>query len=206
MTLIFSRENTSEISRSRPWRSPARMNRSTGYTVSCPARPQSVWITRSGALARISAKFLQVARWIDTPLPRVTKPTMRVRRRRLAALGQHRHQAFGADHQHARLGALLHARRAALVDDDRVVRPARASPVSCSACFHMAQAEFVLADRDEQLVDLGEAQLVRQRFQVDRGLAFALQRFFDQRAAVRQRLLQVDRMEPGAHLGARAAC
>jgi hypothetical protein len=71
--------------------------------------------------------------------------------------------------------------------------------------FHVAQAELLLADRDEQVVDLGEAQLVRQRLQVDRGLALALQRFFDQRAAVRQGFGQFLRVEPGADLGAGAA-
>jgi hypothetical protein len=57
-----------------------------------------------------------------------------------------------------------------------------ASPGFVQRRFHVAQAELLLADRDEQIVDLGEAELVRQRFQVDRGLALALQRFFDQRA------------------------
>ena len=76
ITLIFAIVSTSEMSRSRPWRSDARMKISTGNTVSRLVEPHSVSSTRSGLLAAISAKFLQLARWIDTPLPRVTKPTI----------------------------------------------------------------------------------------------------------------------------------
>ncbi|MNQ51636.1 hypothetical protein D3C85_656240 [compost metagenome] len=70
--------------------------------------------------------------------------------------------------------------------------------------LHVAQAEFILAHRQEQLVDFRKAQLLRQRLKVDGRLAFALQGFLHQRAAVGQGFLHVDRVEPGADLRARA--
>lgn len=74
-TFSFSRANTSEMSRSRPWRSSASTETSTGNTASC-ASPQVTSISRSGERRDRACALAQWARWIDTPLPRVTKPTI----------------------------------------------------------------------------------------------------------------------------------
>src|SRR5207247_4149230 len=68
----------------------------------------------------------------------------------------------------------------------------------------MAQAELVLADREEQFIELRKTEFVCQLFQIDCGLSFALQRLLDLPAAAGKRLLLVDRIEPSAHLGAGA--
>lgn len=76
VTFTFSRENTSVTSRSRPWRSIASSTTSTGNT-SSRAAPHSAAIRRSGSRSCSRAALAQLRRWIVTPLPRVTKPTIR---------------------------------------------------------------------------------------------------------------------------------
>src|SRR3546814_15127501 len=53
------------------------------------------------------------------------------------------------------------------------------------------------------VVGAGKIQLLRQLLQIDGGLAQALQLFLDHGLALRDSLLQLDGIEPGAHLGAR---
>ncbi|MNY30006.1 hypothetical protein D3C86_1640850 [compost metagenome] len=48
---------------------------STGYTASLRL-PHAVWITRSGARDDSCWNVWQLRRWIDTPRPRVTNPTI----------------------------------------------------------------------------------------------------------------------------------
>src|SRR5262249_53205647 len=71
VTLILSRENTSEISRSSPWRSIASTTTSTGKT-SSRGLPQSAVMSRSGCRAFMRATLLQLCRWFELPVPRVT--------------------------------------------------------------------------------------------------------------------------------------
>src|SRR3546814_19115154 len=53
------------------------------------------------------------------------------------------------------------------------------------------------------VVGAGKIQLLRQLLQIDGGLAQALQLFLDHGLALRDSLLQLDGIEPGAPLGAR---
>ena len=122
-----------------------------------------------------------------------------VRRCRLAAFGQLRHERIHPDHQHAALvrrivGARLahHSLNAFL----GLLRLGRAQHG-----FDIAQRVFVLAHHFKQRIGRLEAQLRGQVFQLDGRLAFTLQQFFYRLAATRDGFVCGLGIEPGAYLG-----
>src|SRR3989338_3422883 len=66
-----------------------------------------------------------------------------------------------------------------------------------------ARGEFVAPERGEQFFQLVEMQALRDLLLIDRGYAEALQFAFEQQPALRDAVVEVLRLEPVPHLGAR---
>src|SRR5476651_2158315 len=159
-------------------------------------------MTRSGALVRISAKFLQVARCIDTPLPRVTKPTM---------------PSGGAGLQHLASAVIRPSVPTTSTPDlapcstldARLLLSTTASSGSvgsawsCNACSTWRRLNSSLPTARNRSSTLAKPSLLASASRLTAVLPSRC-RFLDHRAAVRQRLLHVDGVEPGADFRARA--
>ena len=197
VTLIRSRVSTSEMSRSKPVRSNAstadvdRERRAGGGS------PLSV----NAPLGIQTLEFEQSARCTLTPRPRVTKPTIALGRRGLAALRGQREQLVDADDQHA-----------ALLPPPRLARNRRAAVSSTSAAaarlqriLQLLRADRAACDLDEQIVELRVSRMSAASLsRLSAVEAVALQLLVENRAALREIGFEVLPVEPLPHLAARA--
>ena len=178
VTLIFSRDSTSEISRSRPWRSCACTTMSTENT------PSFCW-PQCGfdhALGLQRGQALQVA--AVAPVYRHAAAAGDetgdgVGRRRPAALGQLRQQLVHADDEDAAVVRV----RLALARQQGSPAPPRRRRCAAQRRLQLLRADFLAPGRGEQFLALGVAELLRQVVQIGAGHAL--------RAAVRARRWRV---------------
>ncbi|WP_238361252.1 hypothetical protein [Burkholderia thailandensis] len=161
--------------------------------------------TRSGARSAIRRNVAQSLRWIDMPLPRVTKPLIgsggagRQQRASCVRSASTPTTSTPVDAPCATFAPLARFSKCAGASGSRTGRRRVGQRL-----LDVAQAELFLADDRKQLVRRLEAELRREVLEIHRRLALALQRLFDERATVRDVLLLIDRVEPRAHLLARA--
>ena len=140
------------------------------------------------------------------PLPRVTKPTIGSGG---AGLQQRARPVISRstptieDAAAGARGLALPRQRRLVFGAARAPAPGLRAPRG-SPCCNCAQVDLVARDRGEEIVELGEARLRGDRVELERGHARALQLALDHRAPVRDRLLELLRLEPLPHLGARA--
>ena len=207
MTFIFSLANTSEMSRSRPCRSAASTDHVDRIDRRACRPARRAPLDLDHALRRRArpsrGSCCSRARWIAHALAARDEAADRVGRRRLAAARQLRQQRIDADHQHAALGRLSPARErfaAAITSSGVRRRLGRAQQR-----LDVAQRELVLADHLEQVVgaDLKPSCAARSSSLT----AVLPSRCSSFSTSSRPRAIVSClrlRVEPGAHLGARA--
>ena len=148
--------------------------------------------------------FAQDARWIVMPLPRVTKPTIGSGG---AGLQQRASPVSSRSTPTTRMPC-PRAGCAAAARDDFGLGGAGCAAAGCATRvdrrLHLLAVDLVARERGEQILGLRETRLGRERLELERRLAQARELALDHAAALRDRLVVLLRLEPLAHLGARA--